>query len=241
MRGVGALFFGLCGLALAGCAAPSPEAMAANDPYEPANRQVFALNQQLEHIFFLPTLHRYQSLPQGLRTGVHNALRNLAGPTIFVNDVLQAQSERAERAAARFVVNSSIGLGGIFDPATPAGLPYHGEDFGQTLAVWGAGEGPYLMLPLLGPSNPRDATGLAVDTFVIDPTNYFHIEGHFWWDAGRQYLNLLDLRSQSFEALQGVERSSVDYYAALRSLFRQTRNAEIRNGAPTPAAELPDF
>lgn len=241
MRCARALLLGLCGLALVGCAAPPPAALAANDPYEDANRQVFAVNRHLDRIFFIPSVRRYQKLPKGLRGSIHNVLRNLALPTIFLNDMLQSEPEQAARAAARFVLNSSIGLGGIFDPATGAGLPYHGEDFGQTLAVWGAGTGPYLMLPLLGPSNPRDAAGLAVDTFVLDPTNYIHFSEHVWWDTGRQYLNVLDLRSQSFEALQEIDRGSVDYYAAVRSLYRQTRNAEIRNGAPAPAAELPDF
>lgn len=241
MRSAGALLMGFLGLALTACAAPSPEALAASDPYEPANREVFAFNRQLDRIFFMPTVQRYLSLPQELRSGLHNVLRNLALPTIFLNDMLQAEPERAGRTATRFVLNSSIGLGGIFDPATPAGIPYHGEDFGQTLAVWGAGEGPYLMLPLLGPSNPRDALGLAADTFALDPTNHIRIKQHFWWDAGRQYLNFLDLRAQSFETLQGIERSSVDYYAALRNLYRQNRNAEIRNGAPAQADDLPDF
>ncbi|MBV9549255.1 MAG: VacJ family lipoprotein [Alphaproteobacteria bacterium] len=226
---------------LAGCTAASPEMLAANDPYEPTNRQIFALNQQLDAIFFKPTVQRYLSLPEAIRTGLHNVLRNLAGPTIFVNEVLQAEPGRAGRTAARFMINSSVGLGGIFDPASRAGFAYHGEDFGQTLAIWGAGEGPYLMLPLLGPSNPRDTAGLAVDTFILDPTNYLRLKGHFWWDAGRQYLNYLDLRSQTFETLQGIERSSVDYYAALRSLYRQSRDAEIRNGAPARTQDLPDF
>jgi phospholipid-binding lipoprotein MlaA len=242
MRAMRALLLGFCGLALAGCAGtPSPEALAANDPYEATNRDVLVLNQQLDQIFFIPTVKRYLSLPDGVRTGVHNVLRNLATPTIFVNDALQGQPGRAGRTAVRFVFNSTFGLGGIFDLASKAGLAYHGEDFGQTLAVWGVGEGPYLMLPLLGPNNPRDTLGLAVDTFALDPTNYIHFKQHFWWDAGRQYLNFLDLRSQSFEALQGIERSSVDYYASLRNLYRQTRQAEIRNGAPAQAMDLPDF
>ncbi len=231
----------LLACALAGCAAASPEALAANDPYEPANRQIFALNRQLDRAFFIPTVQRYLSLPDGVRASLHNVLRNLAAPTIFLNDMLQAQPARAGHTMFRFVINSSVGLGGLFDPAAPAGLPYHGEDFGQTLAVWGAGEGPYLMLPLLGPSNPRDAVGLATDTFILDPTNYIRLKGHFWWDGGRQYVNYLDLRSQTFETLQGIERSSVDYYAALRNLYRQSRNADIRDGAPAGAEELPDF
>jgi phospholipid-binding lipoprotein MlaA len=242
MRGLRALLLGFCAAALAGCAGtPSPEALAVNDPYEATNRDVFALNRHLDRVLFIPTLKRYLWLPDGIRTGVHNVLRNLAAPTIFVNDLLQAQPERAGQTAARFVINSSVGLGGIFDPASGAGLAYHGEDFGQTLAAWGVDEGPYLMLPLLGPSNPRDTAGLVMDTFVLDPTNYIHFKQHIWWDAGRQYLNVLDLRSQSFEALKGIERSSVDYYASLRNLYRQTRQAEIRNGAPAPAADLPDF
>jgi phospholipid-binding lipoprotein MlaA len=242
MRRFRALLLGLGGLALAGCAGTaSPEALAAGDPLEPANREVFALNRQFDQIFFIPTVRRFQSLPDGVRTGVHNFLRNLAAPTIFVNDLLQAQPQRAGRTATRFVINSSLGIGGLFDPATPMGVPYHGEDFGQTLAVWGVEDGPYLMLPLLGPSNPRDAAGLAIDTFVLDPTNHIHFKQHFWWDAGRQYLNFLDLRSQTFETLQGIERSSVDYYAALRSLYRQVRDNDIRNGAPAKAEDLPDF
>jgi phospholipid-binding lipoprotein MlaA len=215
--------------------------LAANDPYEPTNRGMLALNQQFDQIFFLPALKRYRWLPEEVRTGLHNFLRNLALPTIFVNDTLQAKPARAGCTVARFVINSSVGLGGLFDPATRLGAPYHGEDFGQTLSIWGVDEGPYLMLPLLGPSNPRDTLGLAVDTFGTDPTNHIHFKQHFWWAAGRQYLNVLDLRSQTFETLQGIERSSVDYYAALRNLYRQARDNEIRDGAPTPAADLPDF
>jgi phospholipid-binding lipoprotein MlaA len=242
MRGLGALLLGLSGLALAGCASgPSPQALAANDPFEPVNRQVFALNQQVDQHLFLPTVKRYLSLPQDARDSVHNFLRNLATPTIFVNDLLQAEPARAGRAAVRFLINSSLGLGGLFDPATRMGFAYHGEDFGQTLAVWGAGEGPFLMLPLLGPSNPRDAAGLAIDTLIIDPTNYIHFKQHLYWDGGRQYLNVLDLRSQSVDTLQGIERSSVDYYAALRSLYRQLRDSEIRNGARANGKDLPDF
>src|SRR6202000_912180 len=120
---------------------------------------------------------------------------------------------------------------GFFDPAARMGIPPHGEDFGQTLAVWGAPEGPFLMLPFLGPSNPRDAAGLGVD-IAIDPTNYIHFKQHLWWAAGREYFTILDLRGQTYQTIQGIQRSSVDYYASLRSLYRQLRNTEIRNGRP---------
>lgn len=242
IRGLRALLLGLGGLVLAGCVSTSsPEALAANDPFEKTNRDILLLNQQFDRIFFIPTLNRYRMLPEAARRGVHNFLRNLAGPTIFVNDLLQGEPERAGTTLARFVLNSGPGLGGLFDPATRLGLPHHSEDFGQTLALWGAGEGPFMMLPLLGPSNPRDTVGLAADTFALDPTNYLHIKNHFWWAAGRQYLRVLDLRAQTFDTLQDVERSSVDYYASLRNLYRQARDNEIRNGAPVPAGELPDF
>ncbi len=234
---------GFCSLVLTACAAtaPSPEALAANDPFEATNRDILVLNQHLDEIFFVPTVKRYLSLPETVRLGVGNFLRNLAAPTVFVNDILQGKPDRAGTTLARFVLNTGPGLGGLFDPATRLGLAHHNEDFGQTLATWGVGEGPFVMLPLLGPNNPRDTVGLAMDTFVLDPTNYIRVKQHLWWSAGRQYVRVLDLRSQTFETLQGIERSSVDYYAGLRNLYRQVRDNEIRDGAPAPSADLPDF
>lgn len=234
---------GLALAGLAGCAmAPaSPEALAANDPLEPMNREVFALNRGLDRIFFVPTVQRYLGLPEAIRTGLHNILRNLAQPTVGVNDLLQGKPGAAGKAAGRFVINSSLGLAGIFDPASEMGIAGRAEDFGQTLAVWGVSEGPYLMLPLLGPSNPRDSAGLAIDVFLIDPTNYIRLKNHFWWGTFREYLTLLDLRAQTLETLTGIERSSVDYYAALRSLYRQNRANEIRDGQAAPTEDLPDF
>jgi phospholipid-binding lipoprotein MlaA len=229
--------------ALAGCAMTpaSPEALAANDPLEPSNREIFAFNRVLDRLLFIPTVQRYRSLPEGVRQVLHNFLGNLSQPTVGVNDLLQGKPGAAGKAAGRFVVNSSLGVAGLLDPATSMGLAGRNEDFGQTLAVWGVGEGPFLMLPLLGPNDPRDTAGLAIDVFLIDPTNYIRFKDHFWWGAFRQYLTLLDLRSQTFETLQGIERSSVDYYAALRSLYRQNRRNEIRDGRAAPTEDLPDF
>jgi phospholipid-binding lipoprotein MlaA len=242
MLALRALLLGLCGLALMGCAgAASPEALAANDPYEATNRDILVLNKHLDDILLHHTVERYLLLPEGVRRGVHNFLRNLAAPTIFVNDALQGEPDRAGETLGRFLINSTVGIGGVFDAAAPMGIAPHSEDFGQTLAKWGVGEGPFLMLPLLGPSNPRDVTGLAMDTFLIDPTNHIHFKQHFWWAAGRQYLVVLDLKAQTWETLQGIERSSVDYYAALRNLYRQNRANEIRNGRAAESADLPDF
>jgi phospholipid-binding lipoprotein MlaA len=246
MRRVRALSFGLIGLAfclaLAGCATapPSAEALANNDPYEQTNRDTLKLNGKIDKYFVVPTVGIYFLLvPEPGRRGVHNFLGNLQLPTIFVNDMLQGEVSRAGKSMWRLVINSTLGLGGFLDPASKIGIPGHGEDFGQTLAVWGVGEGPYLMLPFLGPSNPRDAAGLAVD-LAMDPTNQIHFKQHIWWDGGRVYFTLLDLRGQTYQTIQGIQRSSVDYYSSLRSLYRQMRAQEIRNGR-APGQDLPDF
>jgi phospholipid-binding lipoprotein MlaA len=243
MRTFKALVIGGSSLILAACtsAPPSPEALAANDPYEQTNRQTLIFNGKLDHYVVVPTVAIYFVLVRdGGRRGVHNFLGNLSLPTIFVNDLLQGELTRGGQSAARFLINSSLGLGGFFDPARKMGIPGHGEDFGQTLAVWGADEGPYLILPFLGPSNPRDAAGLAIDV-AIDPTNFIPLKQHLWWSAGREYFTVLDLRAETYQTIQGIQRSSVDYYGSLRSLYRQLRNSEIRNGHPAATQDLPDF
>jgi phospholipid-binding lipoprotein MlaA len=242
MRGFKALLVGFCGLVVTGCAStpPTPEEIANNDPYEQTNRQMLDFNGKLDRYVVVPSVAVYFVLvPEKGREGVHNFLGNLSLPTIFVNDMLQGELVRGGQSAARFVINTGFGFGGFFDPATKMGIPGHGEDFGQTLAVWGVGEGPYLILPFLGPSNPRDAAGLAVDE-AMDPTDQIHFKQHIWWDAGRIYFTLLDLRAQTYQSIQGIQRSSVDYYSSLRSLYRQMRAREIRNGR-APGQDLPDF
>jgi phospholipid-binding lipoprotein MlaA len=242
MRRVRRLLLGLCALVLAGCAtAPaSPEALAANDPFEQTNRATLKFNGKIDKYFVIPTVGLYFILvPEGGRRGVHNFLGNLSLPTIFLNDMLQGELSRAGKSMWRLVINSTWGLGGFFDPASKIGIPGHGEDFGQTLAVWGVDEGPYLVLPFFGPSNPRDATGLAVDA-AIDPTNQIPMKQHIWWAVGREYFTLLDLRAQTYQTIQGIQRSSVDYYSSLRSLYRQLRKDQIANGH-LQTQDLPDF
>lgn len=243
MRGLRALILGVGGLALAGCAypPPTPEALAAGDPYEAMNRDTLLLNGKLDHYVVGPTVGIYFLLvPDAGRRGVHNFLGNLALPTIFANDVLQGEVRRAGQSLERLVVNSTLGLGGFLDPASKMGLPGHGEDMGQTFAVWGANEGPYLMLPFFGPSSPRDAAGLVGDA-LIDPTNQIPFKQHIWWTAGRDYFTLLDLKGQTYQTVRGIQRSSVDYYASLRSFWRQYRAEQIRNGRAPAPANLPDF
>src|SRR6478735_1684727 len=180
---------------LAGCTTgpASPEALAANDPFEQANRAALKRNAVVDKYFVLPAVELYfLAVSEPGRRGVHNFLGNLSLPTIFVNDMLQGELSNAGHSAWRLVINSTVGLGGFLDPAAKIGLPPHGEDFGQTLAVWGVDEGPYLVLPIIGPSNPRDAAGFATD-ILIDPTNQIPFKQHIWWDAGRIYFTLLDL------------------------------------------------
>jgi phospholipid-binding lipoprotein MlaA len=241
MRGIRFVAVVLAGLCLAGCSTPTPEMIAANDPWEATNRDTLKLNGKIDKYFVIPTVGIYFLLvKEGGRRAVHNFLQNLSLPDVFVNDVLQGEGGRAAQTLQRFTINSTIGLGGFFDPATSHyHVPGHGEDFGQTLAVWGAPEGPYLILPFIGPQPPRDAIGLATDALVIDPWNYVHFKQHLWWDAGRYYFTLLDLRGQTYSTVQGIQRGSVDYYASLRSLYRQLRNNEIRNGRPD--TNLPEF
>jgi phospholipid-binding lipoprotein MlaA len=237
------LLLGLCGPVLcfmgAGCAT-TPPSPAANDPYEQTNRDMLKLNAEIDHHFVTPTVRRYRLVvPEGGRRRVHNVLGNLSLPTIFVNDMLQGEVSRAGKSMWRLVLNSTVGIAGIWDPASKIGIPGHGEDFGQTLAVWGVKEGPYLVLPFFGPSNPRDATGLGVDT-AMDPTNQIHFKQHLWWAGAREYFTLLDLKSQTYQTVQGIQRNSVDYYSSLRNFYRQFRNEQIRNGH-NQAQDLPDF
>jgi phospholipid-binding lipoprotein MlaA len=243
MRALRGLVLGLCAAALTACAStpPTPEALANNDPYEAINRETLKFNAKIDKYFVIPTVGLYfLTVPPAGRRGVHNFLGHLSLPIIFVNDVLQGETERGAQSLGRIVINSTLGLGGFFDPAAKMGIPGHGEDMGQTLASHGVKEGPYLVLPFFGPSNPRDAFGLATD-WTIDPTNLIPMKQHIWWAAGRGYFTLLDLRSQNYQTLLGIQRSSVDYYASLRNFYRQYREEQIRNGRKPDPAELPDF
>lgn len=223
---------------VAGCATPPPaddkEAVAeweqTNDPLEPTNRAVFQFNQAVDKAVIKPVAQGYRAVvPQYGRDRVRNFLDNLRAPVIFANDVLQGQPDRAMQTLMRFAFNTGFGIGGLLDLATPAGIPFHDEDFGQTFAVWGIPEGPYIVLPILGPSNPRDTTGLVTE-WLTDPVN-------LWWDNvgidtaiwTRTGVAGVDKREQYLDSLDEIERTSLDYYSAIRALYRQRRAAEIKN------------
>lgn len=216
--------------------------LAANDPYEATNRQIFDFDIKLDRHLLKPAATFYaHAVPEPARDGIHNFLTNLNSPVIFANDVLQGETKRGAQTFGRFVVNSTLGVGGLFDFASGhnINIPYHTEDFGQTLAVWGVGEGPYLVLPLVGPDPPRDAAGQVVDVF-LDPTTYIAYNYHLYWSMARGTFSILDARSRNASALSSIERGSVDYYASVRSLYRQNRENEIHNGK-ADMNDLPNF
>ena len=217
------------------------EFQANNDPLEPLNRGVYAVNDAVDTVLLRPAAVAYRTLvPPPVRQGVRNALGNLRAPTIFMNDLLQGEMDRAGRTGARFLINSTLGIGGLIDVAEwQFGIRGHGEDFGQTLATWGVGEGPFLFLPLLGPSNPRDLLGVGVDA-VASPWFWFGqgevVEILRWVRTG---MTVLDTREGVLDALDTVNRTSLDPYSTLRSAYRQRRAAEIRNtGTVAPEAAV---
>lgn len=238
----------LAAFALAGCAtrppADDPEALAefreTNDPAEPLNRRLYRVHEAIDRTVLRPVAVGYREVVPGqVRLGVRNVLGNLRSPVILLNDMLQGEQRRAGDTLGRFVINSTVGVGGIFDVAkNHFGVRGHSEDFGQTLAIWGVGEGPYIFVPVLGPSNPRDLTGFGVDI----ATNPFT-----WLGQGpavdalgyaRTGATVVDTRESLIEVLDDVNRNSLDPYATLRSGYRQRRNFEIGNraGQAAPAA-----
>lgn len=219
---------------LPGCATQPPpedkEALAeyeqTNDPFEPTNRAIFEFNQALDRALIKPAAQGYRAaIPEWGRNRIDDFLDNMNAPVIFLNDVLQGEFGRAVETVGRFVMNSTFGVLGIMDVAEHAGIKPHSEDFGQTLAVWGVPEGPYVMLPLLGPTNPRDGIGMGVDS-VADPIGWY---APTWADITRTVVSGIGTREEYLDVLDEVERSSLDYYASIRSMYRQNRVKQIKN------------
>jgi phospholipid-binding lipoprotein MlaA len=209
-----------------------------NDPLEPMNRVFFEFNRIMDGLLLEPAARIYRGVtPQFFRDAVNNFLDNLSTPVVLANDILQGEPYRAERTLGRFMLNTIMGVGGLVDVGGLLGMPErHSEDFGQTLAVYGVGEGPYLVLPLLGPSNPRDTFGFVVD-FAFDPMTYVAPRDIA---LARFGTDLVAFREQNIEAFDELKRSSIDLYAATRTLARQLRASEIRNGAPAPIDDIYD-
>ncbi len=202
-----------------------------NDPLEPMNRVIFQFNRGLDTLILKPFAIMYSVfLPPPFQAGIHNFLNNLQSPVILANDLLQINMNNAGVTLTRFLINTTLGVGGLRDPATDLGWKRHEDDFGKTLAVWGVGEGPYLMMPVFGPSNPRDATGRVVDSLVLDPIGLLGALGNdtlMPYSMTRSVLTAVDTRSRFLGELDEIEKTSLDFYAAIRSLYRQNRRNDI--------------
>ena len=231
------LLVGVVGLLplLAGCATKptDPDDLQAyneaNDPLEPANRAIYKFNDGLETVVLRPLAQGYRAVaPQQLvRDPIHRFLLNLDSPIILGNDLLEGKPRRASATFWRFLVNSTAGIGGLFDVASYAGVKYHDADFGETLAVWGVPEGPFVELPLYGPSDPRDAVGKGVD-IVMDPFTWLgkgdEVTAARW---SRFALEALDKRERALDTLDAINKTSLDPYATIRSLYRQNEASDI--------------
>ena len=228
--------FGLSLLLMAGCAtvprdpAARAEFKANNDPIEPFNRKVFALNLTVDRVLIKPLAQGYRwALPDWIRDPIRRVLDNLNEPLVMANCILQARFKSAAITGGRFVVNTTFGAGGIADVTTGWGMPKQVGDFGQTLWSWHLPEGPYLVIPIFGSSNPRDTIGQAVDVY-LDPFRYEPLNDNYP-DAittARIIVDGVDQRERNLESLDEIQRESIDYYASLRSLYRQNRAAELR-------------
>jgi phospholipid-binding lipoprotein MlaA len=236
----------LAALAFAGCAeVPSdPAARAAydeaNDPAEPTNRAIFDGNQWVDRNALQPVARTYQdNVPEGVRDSLRNFSGNLKGPVILVNDVLQGNMTRAWTTTQRFVVNTTVGGAGLFDVASDWDLPAHEADFGQTLGVWGVGPGPSVQLPLLGPSNLRDTVGTGLGLFG-DPLGYVPGTTMQVVSVTGTVVGAVDGRARMLGVTDALEKSSVDYYAALRAMHAQRRAAFIEEGKAGALSTHPD-
>jgi len=205
------------------------------DCFEKINRGVFAFNQGLDKVIFKPLAKGYRMFPQPVRSGTSNALSNLGNVVTIPNNVLQGQFKDAGVNTARFVINSTLGIAGIFDVASYYGIKKRDkEDYGQTLGVWGAGPGCYFVLPVLGPTTVRDTLGSVINiaggdawynVTVANDTHYFSEADYY----ASRLLNGVDFRAKNLESFESLEKNSVDLYASVRSLYLQDRYRKIKN------------
>jgi phospholipid-binding lipoprotein MlaA len=235
--GVKAVFLALAlaGL-LTGCATMPAGEGDPRDRFEPTNRAIHRFNDALDRNVAKPVAKAYVKVtPAPVRTGFSNFFRNLTFPTVIINDLLQLKVKGFANDTARLIVNTTIGIGGLFDPASQIGLSAGNEDFGQTLGRWGVPAGPYVVLPFFGPSNVRDAFGLAADQFT-DPKNYVKNDYVSWGLTG---LSLVDLRAELL-ATETVLSNANDPYAFVRNAYLQRREYLVKDGA-VPDEELEIF
>ncbi len=238
----------LASLVLVGCASVPPkthpearaEYLRTNDPLEPTNRVFYRVNNALDAAVLRPVAVAYKdAVPAPARQGVHNVLTNLSAPMALADAMLAGRPHRAGTTMMRFLINTTLGGLGLFDVASHLGYPEHDTDFGETMAVWGVPEGPFLYLPVFGPSDPRDALGEGVD-IAADPLGWFGqgtaVTALRWSRTG---ISAIDARSRVIGELSAVKRTALDPYATFRSLYRQHRHAQIAELRAAPAGTVP--
>ena len=205
------------------------------DCFEKVNRGIFSFNQVLDKVIFKPLAKGYRMFPKPIRSGTSNALSNINNVVTIPNNILQGQFKEAGVNTARFAINSTLGIGGIFDVASYYGLKKRDrEDYGQTLGVWGAGPGCYFVLPVLGPTTVRDSIGSLANMYggdawynvtVANDTQYFSEADYY----ASKVLSGVDFRAKNLESFDSLENNSVDLYASVRSLYLQDRYRKVRN------------
>jgi len=229
----------LLAIALVGCATVPPSQRNPRDPWQRFNRGTFKFNDALDRAIVKPVARTYVRVtPQLIRTGVTNFFNNLTYPDVIVNALLQGQLKPFARDTGRLVVNTTIGIGGLFDPATPMGLTLEARDFGQTFGKWGIPSGPYLVIPFLGPSDVRDAVGRVPDEYA-DPRHYIQ---NPYWDYG--LLLLYDVKARAdLLPLTDMAEKTFDPYAFERNAYLQHRDymvsgQQAQNGAEEELKQL---
>ena len=205
------------------------------DCFETVNRGIFAFNQLLDAVIFEPVARGYRYIPSPIRTGTGNAVSNLSNLVTVPNNLLQGDIKQAGVNTARFVINTTVGILGIFDPAAALGFEKEEkEDYGQTLGSWGVGPGCYVVLPILGPSTVRDTVGTVATFMGGDPwynvttrsdTHYFKESDYY----GTRITGGIDFRAKNIDSLESIEKNSIDFYASIRSLYLQDRQQKILN------------
>lgn len=221
---------------LTGCATLPPGQHDPRDRFERTNRAIYKFNDSLDRHIARPLAKGYVKItPRPVRTGVSNFFHNLSYPTVIVNDLLQGKLKAFGGDTARLVVNTTLGIGGLFDPATRMGLQAGDEDFGQTLGKWGVPSGPYIVLPIFGPSDVRDTFGFVGDQFT-DPKNYVN---NIYLSLGLSAGALLDMRAELLSTDDVLARA-FDPYVFVRNAYLQRREFQVKDGIPSDDVELID-
>ena len=243
------LWYAVAAIILAGCATnpnavrPAPNLKYENviDRHEKLNRDIYKFNNSVSRIFLDPLTSVYTTLvPRMIRDRLTSFLDNLDSPFIFVNDVLQGQGKRASDTLGRFVLNSTVGIGGLFDPAQSLGIDRHSEDFGQTLAVAGVPPGDYIMIPFYGPTTSRDGVGLLIHFFTDPVTWMLNANGLGYLSWARRGASGLDGYARNKDFLKDLQKNSLDGYATMRTYYLQNRDFQIRNGKPASNQSIND-